>query len=219
LSTKSTHRFDKKENKAIKFYLGVEVMNMKKWCTFILVMIMIFCFTNLVFAAWPTNMEGKPYTLLQHHSEGYFIWHDISGMHLRVATVNGENHVFTGTIETNGRIENIMVKSLDDRDYSRLIHHDTLVFQLTTAGESFGIDFNLLDSLVIKFELFMDGHKIDPHKIYFGNDGWHPNDATFSIYDSEGSPGTEHIILDWDWWGPWPYPDPGPNPGPGPRHP
>ena len=186
---------------------------MKKWMILSLTVILTLGFTNLVLAAWPTNMEGEPVALLQQHLEGYFIWHDGSGIHLKVAAANGLKHTFTGIIETDGRIENVMSKTSDSSDYSRLFYHDTLKFQLSASDQISAIDFNIWDGRYVRFELSMDGQKIDTNKIYFGSDGWHPNNSIFTIdYDDEPRI-HEHIIF--NWW--WPWPVFGPHPGPRPR--
>ncbi|HBF39752.1 MAG TPA: hypothetical protein DDW50_20865 [Firmicutes bacterium] len=182
---------------------------MKKWLTLTLAVAMTLCFGNLVCAYWPTNMEGEPVGLLQQHLEGYFIWHDGSGFHLKVVAADGVQHIFTGVIDTDGRIENIMTKSSDSSDYSRLTSdRETLKFQLSGVGQVAAIDFNVFRGRSVKFELSMDGKKIDVNKIYFGPDGWHPNNAVFSVdyhdddYHDDYSV-HEHIILNW-WW-PWPH--------------
>ncbi|HBF38592.1 MAG TPA: hypothetical protein DDW50_14895 [Firmicutes bacterium] len=182
---------------------------MKKWLSLILAATLMFYFTNLVFAFWPDPMEGEPTTLLRQHLEGYFIWHDSSGVHLKVEAATGTKHIFTGVIETDGRIENLMTKTADTNDYSKLSDHDTLKFQLTASDQVSAIDFGIFDGQSVRFELSMDGRKIDGNKIYFGRDGWHPNDAIFSIdYDNDHPDhhGHANIYLGWPWWpgpGPW----------------
>ncbi|HBF39013.1 MAG TPA: hypothetical protein DDW50_17060 [Firmicutes bacterium] len=169
-------------------------------------------FYQLVFASWPDNMEDEPTTLLQQHLEGYFIWHDSSGVHLKVAAASGTKHIFTGTIETDGRIENLMTKTSDANDYSKLRDHDILKFQLTVSDQVSAIDFEILDGQSVRFELLMDGKKIDVNKIYFGNDGWHPNEATFTIdYDDDHPHHHYHEHTDIYFWWPW-WPGLGPRP-------
>lgn len=195
---------------------------MKKCLTsIVLTVVMTLCFANLVFAEWPSNMEWEPVTLIQQNLTGYYIWHDSSGIHLRVAATGGEKHIFNGVIETDGRIENLMTKTADINDYSRLSGSDTLKFQLSVSGQGTAIsaetamgaiDFNIFDGSFVKFQLSMDGQKIDANQIYFGKDGWHPNNATFTIYYDRDARVREHIILNW-WW-PWPWFGPHPHPRP-----
>jgi hypothetical protein len=149
-------------------------------------------------------MEGEPAALLQQHLEGYFIWHDSSGVHLKAVSGN-ERHIFSGKIATDGRIENIMTKSVDDSDYCRLSYGDTLKFQLTAESGTAGIDFNIFGGRVARFELFTDGQKTNINQIYFGSEGWHPNDPYFSIRYEDDPPERDHIMFHWFWGIPWPH--------------
>ena len=197
-------------------------MRMKKWLTLIFTVILVFCFANFAFAFWPHNIEREPTAFLQQHLEGYFIWHDSSGFHLKVATADGERHIFSGVIETDGRIENLMTIAFDPHDYSHLIDRDTLKFRLTASDQILAIDFNLWYGHSVRFELSMDGRRIDVNNIYIGKDGWHPNSAAFFLeYDEDHVDYPEHEHIIFNWW--WPLPGfgrgggPGPDRGPGPR--
>ncbi|HBF39192.1 MAG TPA: hypothetical protein DDW50_17965, partial [Firmicutes bacterium] len=182
-------------------------MRMKKWLTLILAVIFMFCFANFAFAFWPDNMEGEPTPLLQQYLEGYFIWNDSSGFHLKVATANGAKHIFTGVIGTDGRIENLMTQTFDPDDYSRLIDHDTLKFRLTASNQISAMNFNVWYGHSMRFELSMDGRKIDVNNIYIGRDGWHPNSAAFFLeYDEDHVDYPEHEHIIFNWW--WPVPGP-----------
>jgi hypothetical protein len=182
---------------------------MKRSFIVFLGIVAVFWVIGSVFAAWPLNLEGEPVLLngSAGNPDGYFIWHDGSGIHLRVATSN-EKHVFSGYISTDGRFENIMTKSSDEGDFSRLTRSDKLQFQLTTDTKVSGIDWTIFDGRFIRFNLSKDGQQIDINQIYLGKDGWHPSDADFSIHYSDHPEVHEHIFLNWFWWGPWPHPGP-----------
>jgi hypothetical protein len=195
---------------------------MKRWLTVILIVTATLGCASMAFAAWPTNFEGKPRLLLQEQDAAYFLWHDADGVHIRAIT-DGDQHVFNGSIATNGKLENIMTKTAAERDYARLSNSGgRLNFRLTAAANPAGIDLFVVGGSKVKFSLEIDGRKISPSQIFVGAEGWSPGDSIFTIsyrkdldLDDDCHSHTTIILgPDWFWW---PF---GPPHGPrGPRHP
>jgi len=152
---------------------------MKKYIGFLLVVFSIIFLPATAFMA-PLNYMGEPDMLNPHHIRGVFVWRDIDGFHLR-ATTTGDEHVFSGTVHTNGCFEDISDRFFRGNDYYHLKDRDTIDFQLTTTGRTVGLDFNIADGDYTAFELYMDGHEISPLDIYVGKDGWHPGDYKFTL--------------------------------------
>jgi len=152
---------------------------MKKYVSFLLVFLTIVCLPATAFMA-SLNYEGQPDVLNPDHIRGVFVWRDSDGFHLR-ATTTGDEHVFTGTMHTNGYFDNVNDRFFKGNDYYHLKDRDTIEFQLTTEGRTVGLDFSIGNGDYTAFELYMDGHKISPMDVYVGKDGWHPGDYKFTL--------------------------------------
>jgi len=183
---------------------------MKKRCLItVLIALFLIALSGSAFA-WSPKLEGKPDQFALGASNGYYIWHDDNGFHVWTTT-RGKEHVFSGTIKTDGDIYRIRGNRLEEGDsfkeYSdnhekkwfevsdnRGRKHyavagrevdcdnDKIRFKFDTAGGSDGIDFRIKNASYVEFELFVDGHRINTKQIFIGDDGWHPHRNTFRIY-------------------------------------
>lgn len=154
---------------------------MKKRVSIVVMLVVaILSLTGSVFA-WSPHLEGRPDAFRMGNSRGYFIWQDQDGLHLRTTT-RGQEHVFSGVIRTNGRFVDVERKQLEHGDFCRVNpDRDTITFRFTTTSGSDGMDFRVRDGERLNFDLFIDGHKINPHEIYLGERGWHPRSSDFTI--------------------------------------
>jgi len=186
---------------------------MKRWI--IIVCGALVCLIGLAYASLVIDFEGKPKMFQQKDIQGYFIWGDDEGVHLR-AVASGEKHVFTGTVYSDGRIEDIEEKSFNDADdFSHLKEHNhTVSFQFTPSGEAVGIDFYVYRCKAMDFDFYLDGDKISSDQIFVGHEGWHPGSNKFTLNYEKNSDNNDRsdnsvIIITspgWWWWG-------GPGPG------
>ena len=126
-------------------------------------------------ATWHAPVEGVPQALLQWDTRGYFIWHDNDGMHLRVRAML-RPHTFTGVIQTDGQFISYHDKQLEPGDYFTLdSDHNTLRFKLSVVGGVDGIDFKILGGTYLRFDLGMNGYRVNPTEIFLGEDNWQPS--------------------------------------------
>jgi hypothetical protein len=195
---------------------------MKRAMVLIFTLLML-CFTSYAFASDSPKMDGKPDAFNPGHSNGYFIWQDGKGLHLRTTTP-GVEHVFSGTISTDGTFENVFGKSRGADDSFHVNgDHDKITFKFTSTGGSDGIDLHVSDGSYVGFKLSMDEEDVDPANIFIGHDGWHPGSYKFTLRhdgDSEKYRNDRTVIIVdgpywWDYpgyWGPGWY---GHGPGPG----
>jgi hypothetical protein len=175
----------------------------------ILILMAVFCFIGYVYAApLSIDFEGKPGLLHPNNIQGCFVWGDEDGIHIRVSTIN-EKHVFSGTIHSDGRLEDMEEKSLDDDDFSHVKDHNhTINFQFTTSGKAVGIDFYVYQGGYLDFDIYLDGAKINPYQIFVGREGWHPGSNKFTLdydqrSDDEDRREDRTIIITrfhWGWW-------------------
>lgn len=172
----------------------------------IVIFIAIICFPATAFMSWGPSYNGEPDALNPTHIRGTFVWHDQSGFHLRTTTT-GDEHVFSGTVHTNGNFEAVNDRFFKDKDYYHFKGQGIIDFQFKTDGRTVGIDFNVADGDYMTFELYMDGNKISPKDIYVGKDGWHPGDYKFTLDHGHSSPynnGEQSIVIINDgWYGGW----------------
>jgi hypothetical protein len=178
---------------------------------FILIFVSALCLVSYAAATLSINFDGKPQMFHPKHIQGYFIWGDDDGIHVRVTT-DKEKHVFSGTMHADGRLEDIEEKSLQDDDFAHVKDHNhTVDFQYTTSGEAAGIDFYIYRGQSMDFDIYLDGAKIGPDQIFVGEEGWHPESNKFSLdynpqKDDQSVNENQTVIIThfhWFWWG-WP---------------
>jgi len=189
----------------------------RKGVSTVLALLIVLCFSSFAFAAHLPRLDGKPAAFKAGDSQGYFIWQDKEGLHVRTTTL-GKSHVFSGVIRTDGVFEDTFGKTNGQDDYFHVNgDRNKITFQFTTTGGTSGIDMHFKDGTYLTFSLSMDGDEINPNDIFIGEDGWHPESYKFTIrhgreFDRHDDGGPIVII-----GGPWI--DWGPGPGPGPhRH-
>lgn len=140
----------------------------------------------LVFAAgtalaWFAPVEGMPAVIQQGDPRGYFIWHDMDGMHLRVHTKMFA-FPFSGTIKTDGHFVAVHGKMLEFGDHYWLDNDkNTLTFKFLVAGGMDGLDFKVMGGNHLAFDLFMGGSPVNPAEIYLGDEGWRPSSHSFTL--------------------------------------
>lgn len=180
---------------------------MKRWI--IPIFIAMFCLISYIQASISIDFNGKPKMFHPKQIQGYFIWGDDSGVHLRVAAA-GENHVFTGTISSDGKIEDLTEKSFNDADdFSHVKEQNhTINFQFSTSGEAVGVDFYVYQAKAMDFDFYLDGAIITSDQIFVGHEGWHPASNKFTLYydqDPNDNTSENSVIIiahpGWLWWG------------------
>lgn len=178
---------------------------MKKGMLFILVLLTIISFTSYAFASYAPRLDGRPDAFDPDHSKGYFIWQDEKGLHIRTTTP-GTEHVFSGTIRTDGTFEDVWGKSLGTDDIFHVNEdRDKITFKFTASGGADGIDLHVYDGSYVDFNLSLDGEDADPANIFIGKDGWHPGSYKFTLRHDENpekyrDDRTVIIIGDPYWW-------------------
>ncbi len=177
-----------------------------------LALLIVFCFTSYVSAARLPRLNGEPAAFEPGNSQGYFIWQDKEGVHVRTTTF-GKEHIFSGVIRTDGKFSDVFGKLAQADDFFNVSdNQDKITFQFTDAGQSSGIDFYFKNATYLNFSLSMDGDEINSDDIFIGKDGWHPASYKFTVRhdqsDWHSEEGTVIVIGDpWFWtdfgvWGP-----------------
>ncbi len=132
--------------------------------------------------AWPGNDEGRPEQMGENAPEGYYIWHNEDGWHLRTHGP-GDNHEFTARLHTDGvfadvdpvRLENADSFAIDDAGH-------TMVITFHTFDRWDGVDFRLRDDAdCLRFNLKLEDKEISTSSIYLGAEGHHPAHDPFRV--------------------------------------
>lgn len=108
------------------------------------------------------------------------VWQD--GNEFRLKTTNFRfQHVFTGTIKTNGRFYNIDDRNLERGDFVRVDRdRNTISFRLTGRGVD-EISFKAKGGNKVTFNLYKDGREMNPNEIFIGKKGSNPRDNKFTL--------------------------------------
>lgn len=156
-------------------------MIMKKLYSILMLSLLILSFCSSAFA-WSPSVDGKPDTFDPGKSRGYYIWHDRDGLHIWTTT-RGQEHEFSGVIRTNGKFADIHGQRIERNDFYKISSgRDRITFKFKTDGGIDGLNFNINGGKYVDFDLFVDGHRIDPKQIHIGDRGWSPRDNDFRLY-------------------------------------
>lgn len=173
---------------------------MKRLTAFLVLALTLVAISSSAFA-WGLKLDERPDAFRPGQNRGYFIWRDQKGFHLWTTT-RGQRHVFTGTVTTDGDRLDVKLKDIEGRSEERPFGHlftwnrpdrgdrvkldqdrDTVRFRFdNSGGDVDGIDFKVVGGSKVRFDLYMDGQRIDPSEIYIGDEGWHPGRSAFTMY-------------------------------------
>lgn len=183
----------------------------KKWLSLVLVGLFLIALTGSAFAwAGKADVNGKPVQFYPGGPKGYYIWQDENGFHIWTTT-RGEEHVFSGVIQTDGKIFHVRGHRLEDGDSFNVygdiqerswfrfsegdgntrfavggrevtLEQDKIHFKFENAGGSDGLNFRIKDATYIDFVLLIDGRPIHSREIHISDSGWHPEGHHFRLY-------------------------------------
>ena len=154
---------------------------MKKSIVIMTLAFLVITVCSTAFAWHAPRMDGRPEAFDPGSSTGYFIWRDDRGLHLWTTT-DGSLHEFTGVIRTDGKFVDVHGRHLESSDWINVgPSRHSVHFDFSTAGGEDGMNFNMEDGDHVTFELFVDGHRVNPENIYIGRRGWHPEHHDFTL--------------------------------------
>ena len=182
---------------------------MKKFWLLTLIVLMVAAVNSSAFA-WTSETEDRPFRFADGSGTlGYYVWRDSYGFHLWALSGNA-NHVFSGTIRTDGKLFNIRGHHLESGEsfgaypeiqnrfwfenqnpaadarhvFAGLVAESSphkIFFKLNAAGSSEGIYFNVVGASYIGFDLQIDGHGAARNQIWYGGSSWHPENFIFKF--------------------------------------
>jgi hypothetical protein len=132
--------------------------------------------------AWTGHVQGRPSSFTAGGTDGYYVWHDDDGLHLRTTDSSGV-FKYAGVIHTNGTFVGVNPVKLEADDKVELLDGGkTIRFDFVTAEGIDGIDFRVDGGTRVRFALLRDGSRVDPSNIFLGEDSVHPARDPFSIH-------------------------------------
>ena len=123
---------------------------------------------------WPATVQGQPERLHAGSTDGYYVWHDRYGWHLRTTTPQRSPHVFSGRIVSSDTIRSVtMVR--DENDDRVSVSGHTLSFRFVTYAGIDGVNFRVGCTNSVSFELRQGGSMIPVYRIFLGRYGRAPH--------------------------------------------
>ena len=132
--------------------------------------------------AWPERLEGRPSQLDSGNDRAYYIWTDEGDTFHLSTTTAVQPHNFHAIIRTDGNIENVDQNRLEDAD--RYVIRDgghTLIVDFHTDGHIDNIRWDVTGGTFTHFNLDVDGHNIDPDRVFLGQDNQNPERSDFGV--------------------------------------
>lgn len=137
--------------------------------------------------AWTGHVEGQPASFSAGGTDGYYVWHDAGGLHLRTTDSSGV-FTYSGVIHTNGTFVNVNPVRLEADDKVDVLDNGkTIQFQFVTHSGIDGVDFEVSNGSKVRFTLSRDGNQIDPANIFLGTAAVHPHHSSFVLRRDKGN--------------------------------
>lgn len=113
----------------------------------------------------PLTMLDGPTGFQKNVADGYFIYRDVNGYHMRLTTTKvGDIVDYRGAIVADSsQFGAIRMFKGDSRDYYRLMADKILAFRFITDGGEDGLDWRLIGSGGLTFTLRMNGRVASPN--------------------------------------------------------
>jgi hypothetical protein len=122
---------------------------------------------------WPATVQGQPERLHAGGTNGYYVWHDRYGWHLRTTTPQRSAHVLTGRVISSDNIRSVSLVR-DENDDRIAISGHTLAFRFVTYAGIDGVNFRVGCTNSVTFELREGGALVPAWRIFLGHTGRAP---------------------------------------------
>ena len=129
-----------------------------------------------------TMYQGRPTAYDSNTSPSFHVWQEGDRWHVQTANTGMQQHLFTGTIETNGTFSD--VSTMPSASVERIVvdvRNGIIDFQFNSLAKTDGFSFTLSGGQNATFKMYIDGRPVDPSNIYLGQQNRHPDRNEFSI--------------------------------------
>lgn len=108
---------------------------------------------------------------------GYFIWRDDAGVHVRWTSAPGQTHQFRGQARVEGQMTSFS-PVYPDRSWRQ---GNRVLWNTPNAGGGDGFDFTASLGDVVQFSLLIDGRMATQGEIFLGVRAYHPSANPFAL--------------------------------------
>jgi len=130
---------------------------------------------------WPAVTQGVPSTWKAGAVAGTYIWHDATGLHLRVTHRGTAKLVFAGKIVSDQPMR-VQAVRLEGSDFVALsADHKTITYRVSNFGRVDGLNFQTACAGKLTFTLSAGGERLPRWRIFVGRNGAHPLQNPFSV--------------------------------------
>ncbi len=127
------------------------------------------------------SWKGRPGTNFAEGSDGYFVWVDDGGWHVRWAT-KGKKAAFTGSVEVDGNVQEFQAVQKDKKDTIKKTRDNEVTWNATAHDGVDGFDFRLSKSVnYLTFILRQDGRPAQRDRVKLGEKKKNPGGVPFTI--------------------------------------
>lgn len=134
------------------------------------------------YEGWPLRIQGWPLRLDNPGANGWFLWHDRDGLHIRTTTPAPKDHVFTAVLTTDGTFADVRKVRLEGADDIAVLQNGhVLVVKFHTYNGVDGVDFRIAGGSGLRLRLDEAGSLVPPSHIFMGRYGVHPADNPFGV--------------------------------------
>ena len=135
--------------------------------------------------AWNGHVDGKPVAFEAGGTDGYYLWHNDDGFHLRTTDSAGVFE-YSGVLRTNGTFTNLKLVKAEADDRADLLDGGKVIqFRFKTAEGIDGLDVQVVGASRIHVLLDRNGKHVDPANIFLGENGVHPDNNPFWLNDRQ----------------------------------
>ena len=136
--------------------------------------------------AWGGRIDGRPASFESGGTDGYYVWHDEGGLHLRTTNSAGVFE-YSGTLRTNGTFSDLqLLKAEPDDSVTLQDGGKKVTFRFKTAQGIDGFDIQASDAT--RMILKRNGQRLGVANIFLGLKSVHPVRNPFLIRNRVTSP-------------------------------
>lgn len=131
--------------------------------------------------AWAGYLQGDPDNMGDDAPQGYYVWHNDNGWHIRTHGPDEEHH-FTARLHTDGVFTGVDPMHFEDVDrYAVTDGGHTLTVNFRTFDRWDGVNFRVAGGDCLRFNLQLNGEEIPTDSIFLGDSGRHPDSDPFRV--------------------------------------
>ncbi|HLZ08760.1 MAG TPA: hypothetical protein VKT80_09255 [Chloroflexota bacterium] len=135
--------------------------------------------------AWGERIEGRPASFEAGSTDGYYLWHDDAGLHLRTTDSSG-SFTYSGTLTTKSTFTDVQLVLAEKDDSVQILNGGKEIqFQFKTFQGIDGFDFRVVDGSPVELSLMQNGTLIDPSNIFLGQFSVHPDHNPMRIGETD----------------------------------